>query len=413
MRTRINIRPFCFSMLFSICSFGQMNKYGFKRELPGINAQWHKIILPNKIFSKVKADLSDIRIFGINTSHDTIEAPYVLRESKETTIEKVAAFSIINQSKNGKGYHYTLALNTTEPINQIELAFKQLNFDWRISLEGSLLQNEWFSILEDYRILSIHNGQTDFHFTSLLFPKSNYTFYRLLIKTKTDPQLLSANIFLNETVAGNYRNYAVQSMQVENQNKQTTIAIGLEQAVPISRVKIHCKDSIDYYRHVSIQYLTDSFKTQKEWQYNYATLASGTINSFEKNKFTFANTTTQRLQIIIDNQDNRPLQIDSVFVEGNTYDLITRFDEPAQYFFTYGNNLASKPQYDIENFAEKIPAQLNVLELGEEIAIDKVSTPQKEPLFKNKVWLWVIMALIILVLSGFTISMMRKKTVLK
>ncbi len=409
MKTKIKIWFVCFGLLFSICSFEQMNKYGYKKELTGIKEQWHKIILPNIVFNKIKTDLSDIRIFGIKASNDTIEAPYVLRESKEKTIEKVAAFSIINQSKNEKGYYYTLALNSTEPINQIELAFKQLNFDLRISLEGSLTQNEWFSIVEDYRILSIHNALTDFHFTSLLFPKSNYAFYRLLIKTKTDPELVLANIFLNESVAGNYRKYAVQSMQVENQNKQTSIAIVLEQVVPISRVKIHCNDSVDYYRPVNIEYLTDSIKTEKGWQYNYVSLTSGTINSFEKNKFVFANTKAKRLQIIIDNQDNRPLQIDSVFVEGNTYDLIARFDEPAQYFFTYGNSDALKPQYDIENFTEKIPVQVSLLELGEEIAIDKVSATQKEPLFKNKVWLWVIISVVILVLAGFTLQMIRRR----
>jgi hypothetical protein len=407
MRTKIQL--VCAFVFISLVAFGQMQQYGFKRELSGMNAQWHTISLPNAIFGKVNTDLSDIRIFGVKTNNDTIEAPFIIRQSNEKVVEKEIAFTIINQSKNEKGYYFTFALNNTASINQIELTFQERNFDWRITLEGSQTQNEWFSIVDDYRILSIRNKLTDFHFTSLLFPKANYPFYRLLIKSANKPELISAKIALQETTKGNFRNYTIQPLQIENENKQTLINLALDQAVPISRIQIKCKDSVDYYRPIKIQYPTDSFKTQNGWQYNYAVIASGIINSFENNAFKCNNTTTQKLRIIIDNQDNRPLQIDSVFVTGDEYELIARFDEPGNYFLTYGNRSVGKPQYDIEKFVEKIPTDLIALQLGEETTIDKITTPKQEPLFKNKFWLWGIMLVVILVLAGFTLRMIRKK----
>ncbi|MDZ7612733.1 MAG: hypothetical protein U5K51_02645 [Flavobacteriaceae bacterium] len=47
-------------------SYGQMDRYAYKMELQGIDASWHRVVLPDGLFGKVSADLQDIRIYGIN-----------------------------------------------------------------------------------------------------------------------------------------------------------------------------------------------------------------------------------------------------------------------------------------------------------------------------------------------------------
>jgi hypothetical protein len=89
--------------------------------------------------------------------------------------------------------------------------------------------------------------------------------------------------------------------------------------------------------------------------------------------------------------------------------LLVRFTEPAAYFLTYGNKKATKPTFDIERFVSKVPETLTVLTLGNEQKIDKKDTT-KAPLFKNKIWLWLLMGIIILVLGWFSIKMMNKKS---
>lgn len=409
MRLRIKITVFLFLLAFSY-SHGQMQQYSYKKELKGINKQWHKIVLPNDIFEKVLPNLSDIRVFGITASNDTIEAPYLLRTITDKLSSKEVVFKTLNISHSDKGYFFTFEIPSIETINQIKLKFKQQNFDWQLKLEGSQNQQEWFTIVDDYRILSIKNELTNFQFTKLSFPNSNYHFFRLLIDSKKKPDLKSVSITQQTITEGVFRDYPIKKtvIQENKQTKQTIIDIELQSPVPVSYIKINTINSFDYYRPLTIKYLSDSIKTEQGWKYNYRTLTSGTLNSFEKNEFKTSSLTIQKLKIVIHNQDNQPLSLDKIQIKGYVYELVARFTEPATYFLTYGKSKAVKAHYDIDQFADKIPKTITAIKLGNELTIEKEEVPVTDPLFKNKNWLWTIMTIIILLLGWFSIKMMRK-----
>ena len=410
MKLKTKIYTFLLIFVYSY-SFGQIEQYNYKREIKGITDQWHKIILPNEVLSKTSYNLSGIRIYGITKKNDTIEAPFLLRLVTDKLLNKEVSFNILNSSHNEKGYYFTFEVLSNETINQINLDFKQKNFDWRIKLEGSQNQQEWYTVLDDYRLLSIKNDLTDFQFTHLSFPNSNYRFFRLLIESQEKPELIVAKISKRILTDGIYNNYPIKKINSieQNKNKQTEIDINLQSTVPVCYLKIDIKDTFDYYRPITIKYLADSVKTEKGWNYSYNTLMESTLNSFETNVFKFKSTFLQKLKIIIYNRDNQPLAINSFKVLGFVHELVIRFTEPASYILAYGNNKAEKPQYDINQFAEKIPETLTTLELGPEHTIVKKNISGTEPLFKNKTWLWVIMVLIILLLGWFSINMIRNK----
>ncbi|MBK9737453.1 MAG: DUF3999 family protein [Saprospiraceae bacterium] len=400
-----------FLLVLSFCAYGQIKEYSYKRALIGVQDQWHKVILPTDIFGKVSPELSDIRIFGLTKSNDTIEAPYILKLDGDKTIQKDIVFNLINQSKNDNGYYFTYEMPVQSAVNQIQLDFRQQNFDWKLTLEGSQNQQEWFSIIEDYRILSIKNEMTDFKFTKVSFPDSKYRYMRVLIDSKKKPDLITTKISWNEIIKGNVRDYNIQSTKIEEKkkDKQTIINVDLTSVGPVSKVSIFVKDTFDYYRPVTIKYLSDSIKTDQGWKYNYNILTAGTLNSMEKSEFIFTGTMLQKLQIIVDNRDNTALQIDSVAVQGFVYELTARFNEAATYYLTYGNNRATKPQFDIDHFIDKIPAILTTLKLGDELLIKKEAIHETEPLFKNKAWLWAIMTIVIMLLGWFSLKMIRQQ----
>src|SRR5690606_36443195 len=143
----------------------------------------------------------------ITSGNDTIEAPYELRLTTEKISNKEVEFKTINFSQNQLGYFFTFDIPTSERINQIQFEFKQKNFDWRTRLEGSQDLKDWFTAVEDYRILSIQNGNTDFQFTKLTFPDSKYRYLRLLVESSEKPQLESATIIKSEVTEGSFRNY--------------------------------------------------------------------------------------------------------------------------------------------------------------------------------------------------------------
>ena len=405
-------------LLIFFCSYGQMQEYSYKRELKGVQESWHKIILPETMFGSLlptgkagSRKLTDIRIYGITKDNDTIEAPYILQKTKDQVSSEEIVFNTINTSYNNAGYFYTFEIPSEASINEIALAFGQQNFDWKVTLEGSQNQQEWFTITDAYRIVSLKNELTDFTFSTLKFPDAKYRYVKLRVDSKEKPDLQKVSISKQSRIEGTLNDYQIKSIHTE-ENKQarhTEINIELQHAVPVSYLKMNPNASYDYYRPVTIKYVTDSIETEKGWIYTYRTLTSGVLSSVGENEFKATSTILKKLQIHIHNQDNQPLGYGDLQLKGYTHELIARFTEPATYFLTYGNEDAARPTYDIQKFKENIPTALTTLELGSEKKIQKNGDATESPLFENKLWLWVIMGLLILILGGFSLKMIKQK----
>lgn len=395
--------------LTSICG-AQMVQYNYKRPLDNITEEWHKITLPNAVFGQLNPNLSDLRIYGITAKNDTIEAPYLLRVLSEEIAHKAIPFEMINQSKGEKGYYFTFQVDLETNINQIKLDFDEPNFDWKVDLQGSQNQKEWFTILDNYRILSIKNESTNYKFTTLNFPKSKYQFFRLLLMSDTKPRLSSAQISKHEILEGTRVSHNINTLEIsENKALKTTIIdLQLQQAVSISAVDLNIGNTFDYYRPLKIEFKSDSVKTENGWKYNYRTIASSTLNSLEANRFKFPTTIAKDLRITIFNRDNQPLDINTVSVYGFEHQMIARFTEEADYMLFYGNTTARLPNYDISKFEAKVPMQLKAVKVGEQQMVIKPEQPKIKPLFEYKYWLWGIIGMVIILLGGFTLRMLRK-----
>ncbi|WP_108808478.1 DUF3999 family protein [Aquimarina spinulae] len=399
-------------LLISFGTYAQMDQYAYRSMLPEITDTWHAISLPDEIFSKVSPNLSDIRVFGITNKKDTIEAPYLLRLKTEKKSFTKIPFTILNTSFNEKGTYITLEIPTKQPINQIHLDFEQSNFDWLITLEGTQDRKEWYTIKDDYRILSIKNELTDYQFTTVRFPNAQYHYFRILIKSTKKPVLQSANVTRYEVKKANYKEYDIEKLNIKNPKgtKKTIIDVSLKTPVPVSYIGVEVQETFDYYRPISIRYVTDSIQTQQgSWKPRYRELSSGVLNSIEDNVFTNTSTIAQKFRIVIDNHDNQPLKINKVIVKGYQHELVTRFTNPGTYYLVYGNDKMKKPSYDLNYVSAKIPDEMTTLSPETQSTIGHEESSVTKPLFANKIWLWGIMGIVILLLGGFTLSMMKKK----
>ncbi len=400
----------CLLVLLGSFSFGQMHDYSFKRPLTGAMPSWNRLVVPDEVFRHIAPDFADVRIIGISTNNDTIEAPYVLHVKYGHDVRQEFSYKIINKTRINNSHFFTFEITGKGQINQIQLEFEQKNFDWLVQLEGSNNQKEWFTILERYRILSIQNENTNFQYTNLTFPETQFQFYRIRIESQDVPSLKAAFLSKQAQTPTTYKNYATKKFDIvhNKSSKQTEIDVELYMPVPVSYVQLKVVNNFDFYRPISISYVNDSMKTEKGWTFSYRNLASGIFNSIEKNEFTFTSTIASKLRIVIENQDNQPLNISSISVKGFEHELVTRLDENLTYYLVYGNKTAQQANYDLAYFTDKIPNEMNTLMIGEEEIITKPEVQVKEPLFVNQVWMWVILLAIVLILGWFTLKMMNK-----
>ncbi|MDI6402169.1 hypothetical protein QLX67_09190, partial [Balneolaceae bacterium ANBcel3] len=208
------------------------------------------------------------------------------------------------------------------------------------------------------------------------------------------------------------REYPVSSFSVHQNttDRQSVVDIELEHAVPVSSLRLHIDDKTDYYRHISIQTLRNRFRTQNGWQQDFVTLKNGVIHSITDASFTFKPQQTSVLRVLIHNQDNPPLNVDSVSIAGYTHELIVRFpDQASDYFLLYGNKDAPRPMYDLRYFLDSAPEDLLPVHLSQNVVrLTEAEPSTKKPLINHIAWLWGLLLILMLLLGWFSFRMLGK-----
>ncbi|PHN05758.1 DUF3999 family protein [Flavilitoribacter nigricans] len=387
----------------------QWGPYHFLRDLEGTEAGWQQLSLPDGIFRHLDPSLRDLRIKGITAAGDTIEAPYLIRWPNPVVKVERSDFRLLNQSRQGNTYFATLTKDDDKAINRIDLEFDNTDFNWRIDLEGSPDGREWFSLLQGYRILAYEGPLGDYAFTTLQFPESDYSHYRIQISSSETVKLRAATYHLFQKPDIDYQEYTIisQSATVNKEQKQTELEWELATPVPVSRIELPVTDTFDYYRPLRIQLLTDSTRSESGVQYRYTEVYRGVLSSLEPPVFTFPPERTYRIRVIIDHQDNAPLKFGSPRVEGIHPAVIFRITEPADYHLVYGWPDAIAPRYDLNRFEEKIPSDVPEVRLAPEVRL-RPDLAVRSPLLVNRAWLWIVLVLAIGVLGWFSMRMISK-----
>lgn len=416
MRNIVNI--FVLSILCAnIHTIFSQEDFLFRRkiELKSDAHHWHYFQIPDELYEKSTPDFSDVRIYRINKK-DTLEVPYLIVD--ERLFEKEQTFvsaKIINVSQTSEGHYFTLEnTHNQKDINTIILQFSQQNFDWKVNLQGSHNQNEWFDILTDYRIVAIKNQETEYRFEKLIFGNTNYKYYRILVKTDEKSDLKKA-IWKNFIAKNgdNFKKQKIENLIIKNDNKRkkTIIDFSLKHKCVVHSLEIEVDNDKNFYRPVRID-VVDSLKTNRGTLASYSFFDSGILTSLENEEFMNRNQEdlVKNFRITIENNDNKPLKIKSVKLKTVVKGIIFETEEKGDYFLYYGNKKIPAPKYDLIQFAKQITEQQkDTVFLSNEISLNYPTTRQVEPLFQNKMWLWLIMGGIILVLGYFSLKMISKK----
>lgn len=401
-------------LLFSSSIIAQDSTFKFGNEIIGVKEQWHKLRLTESVIGKLSNDMYDIRVLGIDNG-DTLEVPYLLKFYDDKINDKKVSYDLINMDNNKKEFVYIFKAPNINFVNKLKLDFNINNFKWKVSLDASDNQNQWKSLFANKQIIGIDNELTTFKQTTIEFENSKYQYMRLTVKADSNPQLNTALFTFFDVDKGHFQHYTIAETDTkqDKKRKQTILEIQLKHRSPINRAKIHINTNYDYSRQFQLEYLSDSITNSLGKEYQYSLLCENSLNSMSKNEFTFNTTFVKTLRLTIDNFDNIPLPIDSITIDGYVYELVCRFpNTDSKYYLVYSNNSANKPNYDIENFENRIPNLMSDLQLGNEFEIQNNSfvDVKKDSLLNlltNRYLLWSIMGAIILIIGWFTLKMLN------
>ncbi|MCW3104111.1 MAG: hypothetical protein JWO09_2551 [Bacteroidetes bacterium] len=403
------------ALLLAGSAFAQLTSYDYNRKLGAVAKEdFYSIPLSPEITAHSRSGLNDLRIYNISGS-DTAEVPYLLEYQGDKTEETPIDFELINDVSHLKCCSFvTLKMSKSKVINTIQLDVLQNNFDKILSIEGSNDNREWFTIRQHLRIVGFDNGGVSFRSTSVSFPSAEYSYFRIRFDDDSSEKIevTKAYAFESTTSKGQYDELAIKNkQQTENKKEKTSeLVLELPDNYMLSYLSLESSSKSDFYRNINIYRSAGTYHTPKGDQENWQMVNSGVIISGEKNTFTLGNEQSKKIKIEAINYDNQPVSLDEVKVFSEKVALTAKLPAGGSLYLAYGKENAAAPVYDLVHFKDKIPAALNVVTPGkEEQKVSPMLNASAEPLIRNKMWLWVVMGLVIVLIGYFALSMLKKE----
>ncbi len=393
----------------------QINTYRFKRPLPGVGAAgWYEVPLSLEVQARCDPGQADVRLFRIGK--DTLEVPYLLRVARPSAEPVPVEFRIINKSldKQTGLYELTLHLPKRETVSRIEFDFFEDNYDWNaVELEGGFDQREWRTLAENLRLMSIHNEEVDYRYNRLVFEPANYPYYRVRISTRslrTDHSPLEIRrVYVTHMIdaAAVFDTVKAAVDVTENtKDRSTDILLTLDRLVGVDEVRLAVRSEKDYHRTVSVSYLADSVKSDGKMHEVWASLAGGVLSSLEPFALPVGGVRTPGLKLRIFNRNDRPLSVEHVLALRYQRVILAELEPDADYALAYGKEGDLRPVYDLQYFAEKVPARAERVVPGEEVVLREEAA--RRPFFEQPLWIWGAMAAIMILLVFFSIRMLKR-----
>ena len=409
MKIKLNVVILCMFFIANTV-YGQVDQYQYRRAIEDVSQQWHSISLPQDILNRTNAQKADMRIIGYDDLGKEIKVPYLVRSLKDEELVESEYANIFNESTLDGVSVYVADKVALGKINRINLSIGNSNYDGRVKLEGKDGDN-WFTILDDYRIFSFQNEIGNFRYTTLEIPESEYSSYRISLSNIKDPILNNISVARNETKVGKYYNTkaSIRHIKDDEQRKTSKYLIELNVTSRISELTFDVQGDFDHYRRMELSVIIDSVKSKSGWQLLKKSFYTGAIISIEDDKVSFNEVLAKTIEMTVYNLDDQPLQINSVAARTPQIDLIARFVSGSGFQLLYGSSNAIMPRYDLANFKDSIPENLTPLKLGSPTKVESVG--EINNFFIPTYALWAIMAVIIAVIGWFTIKMLSSETV--
>ncbi|HEY9262840.1 hypothetical protein, partial [Chitinophaga sp.] len=283
-------------------------------------------------------------------------------------------------------------------------------------ISGSNDKENWYGVTDTF-VFDPASAVLDSAGTTVVktigIPSSNYTWYQLIINDSS-----SAPVFIEKI--GRYRtnSHATEytplpapnvSVPADSHPHQTRLQLNFDQPYLVSKLSFHITAPALYRRKAALM-------AESEVSDGKRTVMQPTeIASFELSAERPAQVVLSRpgnysqLLLIVQNDDNPPLQFGAVNAWQQTIWLTASLQQGASYVIKGGDVRLPAPVYDLAYFKDSVPANIPVIEPAAPVSIAVVATERSSvTVFKSKWWIWLGIIGIGALLAFLAVKMLRE-----
>ena len=383
-------------IIFSCIVSAQMH-FKYRAALDSIKQSgFYRIPLSASVLAKCQRDFADLRILD----DDGNQAAYIQQTEKGAVYTTpMIDLPIIKKEKEAdKQWHITLENSQKRNIDRIVMTIKGTNANRNFTVTGSDDNKNWYVITENYNPdLTMFEPDS----RSLYFPTSSYRFFQViqLGKDLLPLNIVRASVYTNKIIAPQYSYVPLPYSfnQKDSSNKKSYVKISFEEPYPIEKINLELTGVKYFKRHIAIYSSLEN-----------SPLFDTVISSFNYEQPTIKLSCKEKmLWLVIDNEDNKPLKIDSITFDQYNRSLVTYLDSSKKYKLCFGDSKLALPNYDITSFKDSITKTISDISIGNIEKINYVDYHPKMASNKHKWIIWLCVGVALVLLLGITIKMLK------
>lgn len=365
------------------------------------STSFYKVELQPEIIAKLQHNFSDIRI----KNEKGVELPYFIEKEEFSVTQRVFnEYKIIEKIKWKNGATVLFIENKKgATINNLQLQIKNFDVRKRLELAGSDDYTDWYTIKENYLFYNADGNHTTSEVKGLNFPYSDYKYYRIIIYDvfSLPINVLKVGYYDTYQEQGKFKALQQPTLLRVDSLKQTYIKVDFNEAPYFDKLVFKIDKPMYYNRNARICLK----HADKKGRIYFETLHYFTLNSNSELTFYQAKFSYQQFYVIIDNEDNPPLeQIEILPFQLNHY-LVTHLEMSTNYNIVFGSDkVQQQPNYDITFFKNKI-GEAPIIQTKQIESIQQQVKTKKE---QSTYWIWLAIGIVAVFLGYMSYNMITE-----
>jgi hypothetical protein len=402
----IKLIPLCSLLLVIPIAYGQ--QYNAEIRLPKVPKNgFYRIPITPKVAGYLLPGFSNLRI----QDRSDQETPYFVR--KEVPVRQTEKFQEyeVERYKTKVSTELILKNPNRKPINNIHLKMRNADVTKQATLSGSDDHKSWFAIKERFNLSPVDGGNGTFEMRVLDFPMSNYLFYSLRISDSLNApiNILTAGYYEANTENGQYTEVPRKiSFSTDLKKKLSMITVSFDTIQYVDRIDLSLKGKQQYFlRRASLEEMRErNLKKGRGEKYPY-TLNEFEVSSTHPTQIDIPDSRFREFQIVIDNDDNPPLELVSLQAYQLNRYLITWLSSGSEYVIKIGGESLLAPSYDLRFFSDSVPNQLASLSAADVVVHKTQELSTSTSFFTSKNFIWAAMIIVALLLAYMAVNLAK------
>lgn len=409
-------------LLSGTAAFSQNEACRYTAALAAPNADYHRVELPVSAMTlspyasakQARGYPDDLRVLGVTGAGDTVEVPYVYEAARASVAERLY-LERVNAGLVGSATRVTVEAprhgdGRPRELRLLELELGNANFEGRVTVEGANRLGDFETVAEDLRIVGLVDEGAAFEYARVRFPPARYRYYRLTVSDIPELRLDRVAAYRTERSAEPpRRSYGgrLATSTPRRDGRATELVFDLEDRALVNRITVHVADTTPYARFTNVRLaLRPEDAAPLGYRDRPTGRARGELTS-EDSVLYVPSAVAEVVSILVKDGDDRPLQVDSVTVEGPRHFLVVRFPaEVEQAYLRYGCAALGASDYDLARLRGQIPDTLTPLAVGAvEEAAEAVAG--EVPPDWSHIWLWTALVIVGVVLTVLGVRLLR------